>query len=103
MVIQTTHRDIHLDYFMQPYRQNQIAKLRSGDTLRYRDGECLNEQGQSILRFSKKYMEKVQNAVTIGYSPSIAKVRFTVNWKKEETGKECLVVLPELHFTLNQT
>jgi len=102
LVIQTTHRDIHLDYFMQSYRQNQIAKLRSGDTLWYRDGECLNEQGQSILRFSKKYMEKVQNAIAIGYSPSIAKVRFVVNWKKEEICKECLVVLPELHFKLIQ-
>jgi ATP-dependent DNA helicase RecQ len=103
LVIQTNHRDIHLDYFMHPYRQIQIAKLRSGDTLRYRDGECLNDQGQSILRFSKKYMEKIQNTVAIGYTPSIAKVRFVVNWKKEETGKECQVVLPELHFTLTQS
>jgi ATP-dependent DNA helicase RecQ len=102
LVIQTNHRDIHLDYFMNPYRQNMIAKLRSGDTLRYQDGECLNEHGQSILRFSKKYMEKIQNAEKIGYSPFAAKVRFVVNWKKEETDKECWVVLPELHFKLAQ-
>jgi ATP-dependent DNA helicase RecQ len=101
LVIQTNHRDIHLDYFMNPYRQNLIAKLRSGETLRYQEGECLNEHGQSILRFSKKFMEKVKNAETIGYSPSITKVRFVANWKKEETGKECWVVLPELHFRLS--
>jgi len=100
LVIQTNHRDIHLDYFMNPYRQSLITKLRSGEILKYQDGECLNEQGQSILRFSKKYMEKIRNAKKIGYSPSIAKVRFVANWKKEETGKECWVVLPELHFRI---
>jgi ATP-dependent DNA helicase RecQ len=98
LVMQTSHFDIHLDYFLDPKRQHLISELRSGDPLRYNQGYCLNQKGQSILKFSRKFMEKISNAEKIGYEPSMARVRFVVYWKKEEKEQECQLVLPQLHF-----
>jgi ATP-dependent DNA helicase RecQ len=98
LVMQTSHFDIHLDYFLDPKRQHLISELRSGDPLRYNQGYCLNQQGQNILRFSRKFLEKISNAEKIGYEPSMARVRFVVYWKKEDTKQECQLVLPQLHF-----
>lgn len=54
LAIHLTHSDIWLDYFID--RQFQIARLRSGDTLYVRGDECLNDNGQSVLKFSRKFI-----------------------------------------------
>ena len=96
IVIQAGPRDVFLDYFIQ--RQSLVAAIQSGDALTYRDGECLNEKGQSVLRFSKKYMEDISKMLEMGYKPDRVKTSFVIHWRKEDTEDEYRVILPELHF-----
>jgi ATP-dependent DNA helicase RecQ len=102
IVMQAGHRDVFLDYFIHDYRQRWVNDLQAGDQLTYKDGQCFNQKGQSILRLSKSYMEKVEQAIKGGYEPIFAKVGFVVYWRKEdedkELEKEYKIVLPEVHF-----
>jgi ATP-dependent DNA helicase RecQ len=89
-------RDVWLDYFIS--RQHQVNKLTSGDTLIVRGEECLNPEGQSVLKFSQQLVKKISDLKDKDYEPKSAKVNFIVHWTKEETGQEVRVILPELLF-----
>jgi ATP-dependent DNA helicase RecQ len=59
---------------------------------------CSTKKGHSILRFSKHFVNKIQELSVKGYEPKSAKVNFIVYWLNEETKQELLVVLPEVLF-----
>ncbi|RYD03574.1 hypothetical protein N752_19395 [Desulforamulus aquiferis] len=96
LAMQLGHRDVWLDYFIG--RQNVVDTMRSGDTLRHKDGEWITDKGKSVLRLSKKCVEKLERIQKSGYEPKFAKVNFIVFWLKEAEEKEIKIVLPELHF-----
>ena len=92
-----SHKGVYLDSFIG--KQDIIRKLRSGDPLTIRGRElwvnkgdkkycigCLSAAGLSDLR---QYIYDSRNSVS-------AEVRFIVHWKKQETEKEYLIVLPTI-------
>jgi len=94
LVIHAGHRDVWLDNFIG--RQYLVNKLTSGDTLTVKEDECLNPDGQSVLKFSQQFIRQLSELKYKGYELKSAKVNFIVYWTKEETGKEFKIILPEL-------
>jgi len=96
MAMHPGFRDVWLDYFIS--KQHIVSRLTSGDTLTV-DGEgCLNSDGQSVLKFSQRFVEQIEEMKEKGYELKSAKVNFIVHWTKEETGQEVKIILPELFF-----
>ncbi len=96
LVIQLSHKDIWLDYFI--YRQKLIANLKCGDTLRVNNDGCFDENGNCILKFSNRYKEIKSNYQNKGYKLKESVINYIVYWKKEELEDEIKIVLPELKF-----
>jgi ATP-dependent DNA helicase RecQ len=94
LVLHLTHRDIWLSYFNK--RQNIVGKLKSGDSLKIAEASCYDINGNSVLKFSNSFKEKLDNYKNSGYTLSKAIVNNIVYWKGEEMEKEILIVLPEL-------
>ena len=96
LVEHLTHKDIWLDYFI--HRQNLIYNLKSGDKLTVNQDGCTDRYGNSILKFSNYYKEKILSYEKDGYKLSECKVNYIVYWQKEELKKEIRLVLPELKY-----
>ncbi len=96
LAMHLTYKDIWLDYFTS--RQHLVSKLMSGDILTINGDECINTKGQSILKFSRKFLTIIDMAKQKGFYLKEAKVNFIVYWKKEDTEQEIKIILPELYF-----
>lgn len=96
MAMHLTYKDVWLDYFA--YRQHLIAQIFSGDLLTFNGDECLNSNGQSVLKFSKSFLEKIESLKVKNYILKSVKVNFILYWKKEGAENEIKVILPELIF-----
>lgn len=98
LAMHLSFKDVWLDYFIDKQRQHLISTLKSGDTLLPGTGECLYNQGNTVLKFSYQFVEQLKALEERGYQLKNAKVNFIVYWKKEETGQEVKIILPELYF-----
>lgn len=75
-----------------------IAPLKSGDALVVNWDGCADTQGNTILKFSTRFVGHIENMQSKNYALKSAKVNFMVYWKKEDTTKEVRIILPELYF-----
>lgn len=92
-----THKDIVLDFFLYPFRQDIIEKLRSGSFLQLTDKGCTDGDGTEILRFSSKFNAVIKHWQEKGYSLHEASVNFVVFWKKQDDNVgEVRIVLPKI-------
>jgi ATP-dependent DNA helicase RecQ len=98
LAMHLTHKDIWLDYFTG--RQSLISRLLSGDTLIVNGEGCSNQDGQPVLRFSKKFAIQIEGMKEKGYELKSAKVGFIVYWRKEDAEQEVKIVLPELYLEI---
>jgi len=96
IAIQLSFKDIWLDYFIT--RQHLISKLTSGEHLTISSDECTTAEGQSVLKFSRQFLNTIETQKQKGYHLKQAKVNFIVYWKKEDTEREVKIILPELYF-----
>lgn len=96
IVYNLTYTDIWLDYFA--YKQNLIAQLISGEALIVNGDECKNLNGQSVLKFSKKFIAEIEMQSKKGYDLKLAKVNFMLYWLKEGAEEEINIILPEVLF-----
>ncbi|PZR21120.1 MAG: RecQ family ATP-dependent DNA helicase, partial [Flavobacterium psychrophilum] len=96
IAVHTTLKDIWLDYFID--KQILISQLMSGDVLHVNGDRCLNSSGQSVLKFSKQFITKIEEMKLKRYELKSAKVNFILYWLKEGGSNEIKVILPELYF-----
>jgi ATP-dependent DNA helicase RecQ len=96
LTMQLTFKDVWLDYFIS--KQYLISSLVSGESLKIKDDTCTNTSGQSILKFSKHFINTIETQKQKGYELKNAKVNFIVYWQKEDTTQEIKIVLPEVYF-----
>ncbi|MGZ4000898.1 MAG: 3'-5' exonuclease, partial [Mucilaginibacter sp.] len=99
LVILLTHKDVRLNYFERT--QRQVSALIAGDELLVKDNECLNQNGQPVLKFSNSFLEKLETMTARNYKLMGAKVNFIVYWQGENTQQELAIVLPKLYFEKN--
>ncbi|WP_125722527.1 RecQ family ATP-dependent DNA helicase [Flavobacterium ustbae] len=100
IAVHTTLKDIWLDYFID--RQSLVSQLMCGDKLHINGNECLNSNGQSVLKFSKQFISKIEEMKSKHYELKSANVNFILYWFKEETSQEIKIILPELYFEIIQ-
>jgi ATP-dependent DNA helicase RecQ len=96
LAMHLTFKDVWLDYFIS--KQSLITNLKSGEKLSFRGDECLNERGESILKFSKSFLEKLGLLQQRGFELKEAKINFILYWLKEGAAHEVKIILPELYF-----
>ncbi len=94
LVLHLTHKDIRLDFSI--HKQQTIAPLKSGDPLRVMPEGCMDEKGNYVVQFSRRFKEKLATYQNQGYLPTSAEINFVVYWQKEGTEREVRVILPEL-------
>ena len=99
--MQLTYKDIWLDYFLN--KQYLVSQLMSGDMLTLNNDECLNSKGQSVLKFSKQFINQLENIKTNDFMLKSVKVNFIVYWLKEGEEKEIKIILPEIYFEKKHT
>jgi len=92
-----THRDLYLGYFA--FVQRRIDSLVSGDELTVSDEGCRNTRGDLILKFSKSFLQKLEQYKIKGLIPAKAAINYIVYWKPEDLDAEYKVVLPLIDFT----
>lgn len=96
LILHLLHQDIFLSFSHS--RQHLITRLRPGEVLRYQNNECINVQGKAVLRFSKAFCKTLEDFAVKGYHIQKVSVNWLVYWMDSDTGKEALVVLPEVVF-----
>jgi len=96
MAMHLSFKDVWLDYFIT--RQYLVTQLNSGDALTINGDECTNAKGQSVLKFSKQFLNTIETMKKKGYQLKRAKVNFIVYWKREDAELESKIILPELYF-----
>jgi ATP-dependent DNA helicase RecQ len=96
LAMHLTFKDIWLDYFIN--KQHLISQFVSGDELKLNGDECLNSRGQSVLKFSKRFVNEIETMKRKNYELKTIKVNFIVFWKKEDSEKEIKIILPEVYF-----
>ena len=111
LTAQLSHRDVNLGFFKN--RSGVIEGLRSGDSLALtlHDGRRGEEQAttpglsletprgpREILRFSKSFIQRIDELRRKGYAPHQAKIRFVVAWRDKNDGTENNIILPDVYF-----
>jgi len=96
LAMHLTFNDVWLDYFID--KQYLISQVTSGDVLTINGDECTNSKGQSVLKFSRQFLNTIEEVKQKGYRLNEAKVNFIVYWKKEDAEQEIKIILPELYF-----
>ncbi|WP_345231970.1 ATP-binding domain-containing protein [Olivibacter ginsenosidimutans] len=96
LALHLSHKDLNLGYF--EYVQKRVDTLTSGDSITVSDEGCKNEKGEFVLKFSKKFLERLGKIQESGFELKEAKVNFIVHWIDNDKKIEVKIVLPELHF-----
>lgn len=96
LAMQLSHRDVWLDSFIES--QGRISRIVAGDKLQVSGDWCCDADGKRLFRFSKAFLQRVDEMRQKGYVPSYAKARFVLHWQKEDAENEILIVLPEVYF-----
>lgn len=102
IVLQLSHRDVHLDYFKD--LKHDILKLRAGDQLFYKDYYLYQtKEGKPVVRLSQKMQSRLLELNEKGYNVKSASVRFVVAWKAKDAPKdeaESAVLLADLFLAI---
>ncbi|MBS1777409.1 MAG: RecQ family ATP-dependent DNA helicase [Bacteroidetes bacterium] len=96
LTLHLSHKDLYLGYF--EYIQHRVNALTSGDSISISEEGCKNEKGELVLKFSKKFLDRLVEIKNNGFELKEAKVNFIVHWKSEDKEQEVKIVLPELQF-----
>lgn len=96
LALHLSPRDVWLDYFIT--RQHLVSQIISGDNLTVKEYECVNSKGQSVLKFSRPFINVIETQKLKGFHLKQAKANSIVYWKKENTELESKIILPELYF-----
>lgn len=83
--------DVWLDFFKG--RKDIVLRLRSGDSLLYKDGYLLNEHKTNVAALSASGKDKLKVWTDKGYEVTSAKVSYTLAWKPQDSNVEYAVCL----------
>ena len=96
LAMQLSHKDIWLDSFAE--YQSRIARIKAGDIIKVAGDWCCDVCGKRLFRFSKAFLQKIEEIRQKNYAPKYARARFVIYWRKENSEYEIRIILPELYF-----
>lgn len=91
-----THKDVNLGQFANA--QQTIYTLQAGDKLQVNRVGAYDMFGRQVIKFSKSFVEKLNDYYQKGYVLSHAEVNFIVLWYDKNTAQEYRIVLPIIHL-----
>ncbi len=94
LVLHLGHQDVWLNYFFR--RQRQIHALRPGEELNFCNDECLDPGGESVVKFSIGFRQKLAKLVSMGYRLQGVRINWMLYWRDKEIDEEALIILPEV-------
>ena len=86
--------DVWLDFFKG--RKDIILRLRSGESLQYKDGYLLNEAGFNVIALSASGRDRLKVWTERGYEVTKAKVSYTLAWKPKDSETEHAICLANI-------
>jgi ATP-dependent DNA helicase RecQ len=89
--------DVILNFFKG--RKDIVLRLRSGNSLKYKDGYLLNNQEINIAALSSSGKDKFKAWTDKGYEVTSAKVSYTLAWKPQNSNMEYAVCLANIVLT----
>ena len=89
--------DVILNFFKG--RKDIVLRLRSGDSLQYKDGYLLNDQDINIIALSASGKDKLKAWTNKGYEVTRAKVSYTLAWRPQDSETEYAVCLANVALT----
>ena len=98
IAVQLTFKDVYLGHFA--FVQPQVQTLTTGQNLKIQTDGLADQNGNLIVKFSKRFQEQIAVYRASGYGMTEARVNFLVYWTEQERGRELRVVLPEVGFEL---
>lgn len=99
IVVQTTHRHVVLDFFKS--RRDVTLSLYSGCPLHIEENYLVAEyRGKDVrvAKFSKAFVEDLEQQKEKGYKPYSAQIKFIVYWKGEDDVEETPIILSQIRF-----
>ncbi len=96
LAMHLTHKDVNLGYF--EYVQHRLETIFSGDLLSRKEDGYANSNGELVLKFSRNFIEVLNDKERKGYNLKKVKVNFVLYWKKQDEEREIKIILPELYF-----
>jgi len=96
LVLHLAHNDLNLGYFA--FIQHRVNAMVSGATMIVNPEGCTNDKGELVLKFSKRFLERLIEIKESGFQLKEAKVNFIVYWKNEDAEQEMRIILPQLYF-----
>lgn len=96
LAMQLSHKDVYLDSFAEC--QSRIARIKAGDIINVDRDWCCDADGKRLFRFSKAFLQKIEEIKQKNYAPKYARARFVIYWQKENSEHEIRIILPELYF-----
>lgn len=99
IVLQTTHKDVVLDFFKN--KKEIIIDLRSGKKLNVDDvylSAELDGRDVRVAKFSRAFVETLENLKEKGYESISAEVRFVVVWKGKGESEVTPILLVDMYF-----
>lgn len=100
LVINAGFKDVYLDSFLK--LQNNIDGTAAGSSLVPNATGCTNAKGQTLVKYSKSFIKKLEDWVQKGYTPEKAEASYVFWWQKktesdkEEEYPEVKIILPKL-------
>lgn len=76
-----------------------VLRLRSGDSLQYKDGYLLSGQETNVAALSASGKDKLKAWTDKGYEVTSAKVSYTLAWKPKDADMEYAVCLANIFLT----
>ncbi len=96
IAVQLTFKDVYLGHFA--FVQPQVQALTTGQNLQVQAEGLADQNGNLLVKFSKKFHQQIAVYRASGYGLREARVNFLVYWRDPERGRELRVVLPEVGF-----
>lgn len=96
IVLQLKYNDVYLSHFYKI--KEYVEKLNSGDIMEFDEYGCIDNNGNRVVLFSKKFNEEMRKYIDMGYKPLAAKIKNILYWKQEDCSDETMIVLPHLEF-----
>lgn len=78
------------------WHQSEVAKLVSGDELRFGPSGLVSKDGKEVVRFSHAFKQHLEKYTRRLFTLETARVNYIVYWWDEKQERELKVVLPEL-------
>ncbi|WPP51787.1 RecQ family ATP-dependent DNA helicase [Catalinimonas niigatensis] len=102
LYLETAMDDVWLGYFKNSYITDRIKALQAGTSLQIPEDPLsglANCQGKQVVKFSQKFIARLENYLAKGYKLVQAEVVYIIVWYCEEDGKEYRVLLPRLSLS----